>query len=300
MAFSSRWRNRNAYHRKFKMDKRDASFKGALLTLYNYKLPLRKIPDGHGYYGTLSVTTDGRGVQCHICGRIMSSLGFHINNEHQLSAQDYKKKFQLGPKTALISENTRKVMQEKGLRQHLAHPEIVEEMSKIKKPNPAKGWKKSLEQRNREGTCPDQVLDKIKECKEKLGRQPSIVDFMNFCNGSYRYIHLIREMHGSWNNALRMLGMQPLPVGATYGKPRDHYQRHTKESLIQCLKDYQQVSGKIPTSSDCRRKLIPDYHTFRRHFGSLTEARKAAGIMEKPNRHGIFLKNLLVGKRQIP
>ena len=46
-------------------------------------------PDGHGRYGILDTSDDGRLI-CHECGRTYLHLGTHVVGAHQLTAEEYR------------------------------------------------------------------------------------------------------------------------------------------------------------------------------------------------------------------
>lgn len=250
----------------------------SILTFYNYKEPLKKIENGFGYYGTLAVTKDGTGVQCHICGQIHERLDNHVYKIHKMKVSEYKKKFGLAATTALVSEKVRRKSKEV-MMEWLASPEGKEhlkrliESNKNRKKGSTKGYKERLETKNKKGTCPDQLLEKIKEVKEKLGRVPTSTEFQEHTGGQ-RYQLLIRATFGTWANALGMLGFKPPERTGSDGAGS----RYTSDELLEFLNIYAQENRKLPTATDCRRGLLPAESTYKRHFGSLVKARARADV----------------------
>lgn len=260
------------------------------LTIKNYKEPLKKAVDGYGYLGALSVSIDGERVQCHQCGGLFRNLGPHIRHIHKTTVTDYRKKYQLSPTTALLSESEREARKQ-ALLKWMAElsPEKLADMRKRAK----EGWRKwykeakrsgefnrfkiTLEKKNERGTCPDQLLEKIKQVKEKLGHTPSVQEFI-IETGGQRYKHLIFTTFGSWKNALKILGLEPKEKVENGGR---HYQ-WTKEALIDALQVFAQEHRTIPTATDCKRDVLPDWKLFKRHFGSFEQARVEAGIYKLP------------------
>lgn len=257
------------------------------LTLKNYKYPLKAVPkkQGFGYYGAIIVTLDGSGIQCHICGKLFTRLGLHSYQSHKLTASEYKEKFQLSPQTALISEVERnrlkdativwrEKMKEKYGEDYITHFREISKKGAINSAKKSKDttWTESLENKNKKGTCPDQLLDKIHEVAKKVGHTPSLNDFIRETDGQ-RYKHLIFATFGSWKNALRMAKLQPKMVIQNGGK-----RNYTDEILIEYLEIFAQENNRIPTSTDCKRGLIPFEETYRRHFGSLPKAREKADL----------------------
>jgi len=137
-----------------------------------------------------------------------------------------------------------------------------------------------LETKNKRGTCPDQLLQKIKDAKKSLGHTPSKKDFIDYCGGQ-RFVHLIYKTFGSWSNGVKMAGMQQKEV-LKKGKPRKPNYR--KEELLEYLRIFYEENGRPPTETDTRRGLIPDSIAYRRIWGGMPAARLAAGITEKVGR----------------
>jgi len=124
----------------------------------------------------------------------------------------------------------------------------------------------SLEWRNKKGLCPDQVLEKILDLKEKIGHVPSYEEFYTEYNG--RFLHSIKYLHGSWSEAVRKLGE----------KTREDLRRHSGEDLIEELQNFKLRYDRIPMTSDFNRGLLTNKGTFIRKFGTLNNARIAAGM----------------------
>ena len=79
----------------------------ATLVLVNYKEPLIEVEKGFGYLGALRMTQDGTLMECHVCGQLYKDVGRHVNNAHNITATQYREKFQLARTTALVSEAER-------------------------------------------------------------------------------------------------------------------------------------------------------------------------------------------------
>lgn len=248
------------------------------LTMTHYKEPLKPVVNGFGYEGCLLMTIDGKGVQCHLCGKTFGDLSMHLRGTHKMKADDYREKFQLARSTSLISEEVRE-------NRKLATLKWIKQMEekhgsdwrKTFKRNGVKGrlTKKTghglgitLETKNKRGSCPDQLIDRIKIVTEQLGHVPSKKEFIEN-TGTQRYVHLIYKTFGSWLNAVRRAGLQP--------KERSQAIYEDSE-LLEYLRDFYIKNGKIPTDSDGRRGLIPTTDTYNKRFGSLPKARELAGI----------------------
>lgn len=262
------------------------------LTLTHYKEPLTRLKkeEGFGYLGAVSVTLDGTRLQCHVCGELYQDLQWHISYKHKLSNHEYKERFGLAYSTVLISESMRIARKE---RMRLYYASLTQEQKDTMKRKgiaELKKWrakynvkgrfqpKIQLETKNKRGTCPDQLLEKIKEVKNHIGHTPSKREFIDYWE-SQRYVHLIYTTFGSWTNAVVRAGLLP-----SEKRPTGTGKRYTPEELIDMLQLYHQENARIPTVSDCNRGLLPPYCTFQRHFGTMVKAREAAGIYEEVGR----------------
>jgi hypothetical protein len=265
------------------------------LTLKHYKEPLRAIPknQGYGYYGAVLGSLDGKYMQCHICGNLYSQVIAHARQAHQITNKEYRERFMLAGSTALVSEDMRAELKQRTLDFfNSLTPERKEEI-KMKARLGFLKWRKSatqdeltetfshpqkLETKNKRGICPDQLLQKIKEVKERIGHVPTLREFI-IETGGQRYKHLIFQTFGSWNKAIQMLGMTP---NARYQYPKSHQPRkkYDREELLEYLRIFAQENRTVPTSTDSKRGWIPDLNVYRRHFGSLENARREAGVYE--------------------
>ena len=271
---------------KFKIlkTKKQIKFEDTYFTLQNYKEPLEAMrkEEGFGFYGTLLNTLDGEYVQCHICGKLFQNLAMHVKQAHKMTAKEYKEKFHLAFETALIAENLRIANKKRTLkwRNNLTEEQKREWIEKgIQK---SKEWrennvktqpKQQLETLNKRGTCPMQLLNKIWDVKEELGRVPTSKEFI-LLTGGQRYKHLIFKTFGSWNKALETLNLQPF----TKRRTKD-YKFYSNDELLQYLKIFYDTNKIEPTETDALRGLIPATEIYRRRFGSFTTAKQKAEII---------------------
>lgn len=138
------------------------------------------------------------------------------------------------------------------------------------------------------GNSREQLLLKIKEVKEQLGRTPKKSEFIGIC-GTSGFYHRIREEFGSWVEALKLIGLKP-PKRKRKGLPRIEKVYDRKKVLAQ-LKEFYKVNKKVPTIMDIHRGLLPPERVFIRLFGSLPKARLLAGIKGQPTRYGLLSNN---------
>lgn len=260
------------------------------LTLMNYKEPLKSIPksEGVGYYGALIGSLDGEKVQCHVCGEMFPCIQLHAYEKHKLRARDYKEKFQLAYSTALISEKQREIRKERQIEviRRMTPEQRAEWRRKgleaykkwMKEKHDPHAKKQTLETKNKRGTCPDQLLDRIKKVKESLGHVPTLGEFM-YETGGQRFKHLIIKTFGSWNKALVILGYQT--NSSSFEKnpiTKKTYKRWNKEELIEYLKIFYQENGVPPSHTDFKRRLLPPEQAYIRNFGSMRTAKRLAEV----------------------
>jgi len=244
------------------------------LILSHYKLPLREVPKGQGfgYLGALSMSKDREMLQCHICGKMFAGLSMHLA-AHKTTADEYREKFGIARSTALVSEKVREQMKERCMKLWLGQSKeqrasSLEKMrSGLKKANFK--IKNRLETKNKNGTCPDQLLQTIKDLQKKLGKIPSNREYRAEGKRHVSLSPLIFKTFGSWNAAVK------LACGSI--NPVQTYHPYTDDELLAFLKNIYKA-GYIPTPSDARRGLMPSNSTYQSHFGSLRNARIKAGI----------------------
>lgn len=259
--------------------------KGHWLTLSHYKEPLRKVKKGYGYEGCMLHAVDGDGVMCHECGEVFSTLQSHLRAEHKMSTAEYREKFKIAKKTPLVSEENRLTRSQAMLSyiESLTPAEKKKFFNNYKK-NAKKARKKrtkyqpkeSLETKNKKGTCPDQLKQQIMNCAKELGRTPSKKEFIVWCDGSQRFVHLLYKTFGSWTKAVELCGLTPkkkVPKGNTIGE-------YNPDELLEYLRIYTTENNKVPSSTDFLMGLLPSHGAYIRHFGTIERARREAGVYD--------------------
>lgn|SRR3990167_3004645 len=223
-----------------------------LINLYGYKLPLSDVKEGYGYDGVQEMTKDGIKVLCKVCGDFYDGVSHHVKRAHGITAKEYKDRFHLMYKTALIGDRLREV-----------RIKIAQGNKNGKANLNCRGSKKGvhhnerryiLEARNKKDLCPDQLLARIKRVQVKIGRVPTMKEFYQDGDGVKRSV--IEYAFGSWTQALKILAMKP-----------QNAPRSTREELIEYLNNFVRIHKRIPSASDSRRGLFPSLEEYRRVFG---------------------------------
>lgn len=238
---------------------------------YNYKEPLIPVNGGYGYYGTLAGDEGKTKIQCHICGKMFSALTRHIIT-HGLTTKEYKTKFRLASETALVSDQLR----EQRIESYKNRPypwdnaeHKARAMANLAKgrgrASVMKGRRHSLEEKNKRGTCPDQLLDRIRALKKT---NPTTTDYKK--KFGMQFLGSILRTFGTWNRAVRLAGFIP----GQKGPKRTH-----KELVVKELKNFYEVHKRTPVSSDFKRgDFSASVVTVQKMFGTLNKARLSAGI----------------------
>lgn len=275
-------RDKQIFNRKVKASdtSKGVEFTGQQLIYENYKEPLRAIENGkgYGYYGTIAITDDHKLVQCHICGNLFPNVGSHLR-KHKISAYKYKEVYGLRSSAALMSEPERTrhqalIVGNLPVVKGGELPIWLQEYNRKVQNGEIKhiGTKRRegafpLQKRNEIGKCPDQVLEKIRELADILGRAPSYAEFRDHYN--YEYLGSIAFQHGSFTEAVHKLGL----------KTARDLRQPDNEELLQELRDFNDKYGRVPTKTDFERGLVGHPRSmYWRRFGTLNNARVEAGL----------------------
>lgn len=168
-----------------------------------YKEPLVKISGGYGFYGALAHDQSERYTQCHICGWFFKGLAMHIRQAHDLERADYKARFGLSQRTSLTAPKQKTFLTEARGGLEVLTQLAEEGRSHINGETYAKAGatKISLIQRNKQGRCPEQTLERVALLKSKLDKQPTQREFIaEYGWGPFK---TLKTLFGTWSNAVR-------------------------------------------------------------------------------------------------
>ncbi len=112
----------------------------------------------------------------------------------------------------------------------------------------------------------EQILDELRESAERLGRSPTMREFVADPQTTV-HPQTVIEHFGSWNAAKREAGLVPRRFA-------------TRAELLQLLRDLGEELGRPPTAKDIdgRRGSMPSKSLYWHTFGSLTNALREAGF----------------------
>lgn len=214
--------------------------------LYNYKEPFMRFEEGYGYQGVLLFDGINDQVQCHLCGEWQTSLPHHLRREHNTNAADYKRQVGLSQTSALISESTREKLianakngkgleeRKKNLRPGKKHrPESIEKIRQAILDNANR-----RETQNKRGTCPEQLIDRLRKDFARLGRTPTTREA--------GYLPTIIKVYGSWKNACEIAGVPYREPGKA---AKDKLKYHEAEIII-WIREFYDANGRLPRRMD--------------------------------------------------
>jgi len=173
-----------------------------------YILPFEKNDAGFGFKGVVIEDFKSGKLQCSICGEWFEQMAMHLNHKHNIDSKEYKKRFGLLLSTALKSKTMR-----------LKQSEIMQKMRrsyrkhriKFKKNNlfagNRKGIKKAPESRNKYGVCDLQIMHKILELGEELGKTPTLTQLKERYGGGF--IFHLHKRYGSYIKYCNEAGLNP-------------------------------------------------------------------------------------------
>ena len=111
-----------------------------------------------------------------------------------------------------------------------------------------------------------QILAELRECAERLGRSPTMREFVAD-PATTVHPQTVIEHFGSWNAAKREAGLVPRRFA-------------TREELVGLLRELGEELGRVPTAKDLdeRRGSMPSKSLYWHTFGSLAGALREAGF----------------------
>lgn len=232
--------------------------------LYNYKEPFMPVEKGFGYQGVLLMDGSGKTVQCHICGEWLPSIGKWHLRDHRVTANQYKERFGLDKTTALVSEEYRKKLLNHVPPKRKAWEDFTkEEQEAIVAKYRATMAKGSREKQNQRGTCPAQLIERLRKKKEELGRDPTHLEIAS-------WKETLKKVFGSLAEAYRRAGLEPRDIHSLRNL------KTSKEVILQEGIDFYKIHGRPPTLSDHRRGLMNvTYQAAAYRFGNHKAFREA-------------------------
>lgn len=155
---------------------------------------------GYGYEGVLAFDPIEDKIQCHFCGEWFITLQHHLRREHSMAVKEYKEKTGLNQNTALISEGLRAKLIANGLARRLKNLRPNLHHSEATKKKIGESLRKNRrETQNIHGTCPEQLITRLRVRYDELGRTPT--------QDEIRGYDTICKVWGSWKRACEIAGV---------------------------------------------------------------------------------------------
>lgn len=255
------------------------------VTIAKYKEPMEKVEGGHGYYGAITQSKDGKYLQCHICGFFFPHLANHVR-KHDITGKEYKEQFGLRLTEGLLGEEMRQKFQDSFnalVRATNMTPSEFGKNASIKahevlqaneyKNNGGNQWKAIT--RNERGNCRDQTLVKLRTLAADNEGSVNEAQFMKAYGQGQDSV--IRTHFGTFDNALREAHL------STRLEQRLNKNQMLEQEAVDKLKLYYDIHGRSPQWSDVvgtRTNVtgLPSANYIKEHFRSMNNYRFLAGI----------------------
>jgi hypothetical protein len=246
--------------------------------LYNVKAPYTT--SGKSILGALEFDPEDDTVRCHECGAWFKGLARHLGAVHGIKSREYKLKHGLKLNSGLVAESTRAKLikhmvteysrparRKASLCNPLNRKKALKARAKIKT-SVRSGKKLGIPAyENLHRLCAKQLVEKIKTVQISMEKTPTTRELEE--HGVSRSAVMFH--FGSHDKALKAAGMED---GIIARAPR-----YTDEQLLEFLRNVVLMKNRLPSRSDYRRGLIPNQDTYRRRFGSWSNAIQAAGYV---------------------
>jgi hypothetical protein len=229
---------------------------------YDAKGPYKK--SGVSVKGALEYDLENGLVKCHECGIFLKALGAHIR-VHGMNAREYKIRHGLRPKSALLSESTRKAFIARALGDRERQTRRLAALDRWRRSSahlPRKvSSHRTAETDNSRGLCDVQIVDRLRKAAEQLGRAPSCSEMPEFGLSP----NTLKAHFGSLERLFKLARIQG----------RDQA-RWSDTALLAHIRNFIHTQSRAPHPSDCRRGLLPNETSYRTRFGSLARAIRLA------------------------
>jgi hypothetical protein len=247
--------------------------------MYKDKAPF--VPAGKSVMGALEYNEPEDKIKCHVCGQWFTRLNPHLVDKHKITAREYKRKFGLRYKTALVNESQRKTMAKAALERFKRNGKndaimrastVAAKLAYLRskqnrKPRPQTTTGELM---NAKQHCSAQLLEKIRTAALTMGRTPSAKELRHL---GVPPSSLIMRF-GSVNQAVKLAKLEP---NGNIGSKNHRW--YSDKLLLAGLRLFRENNQREPNQSDCRRGLIPaSAPTYAKRFGSWRKALLAAKV----------------------
>lgn len=244
------------------------------IQLYQDKAPYEQ--SGFSIRGAVEYDPDRDELRCHECGGWYQHLGKHVVSGHGFKISAYKCRHGLQLKSALVSEKIRRTAIRTAVDAGRAYsPEFwLAGWRAMRHASSGRRGFSFAERRNARGHCREQILRKIRELAQSLGRAPSERELNTAGLLNAVYFHF-----GTSGECARAVGLRPNPSG---GSSTFQPQRYSNAYLLERLRSFTALHGRLPAASDARRGKLPSATLYYLRFGTWRRALRSAHLSEKP------------------
>lgn len=255
------------------------------VTFYNYKEPLMRFEEGHGFVGALVFDGKSDKIQCHLCGQWFDQLGNHLKKEHATTAAQYKERVGLNRTTALVNESFRAKLIANGLKKRMKN--LKNQRGAIRSPETRRRISEALkehraEQKNLTGTCPEQLIQRLTELHYKLGRTPT--------DDEITFREALRKTYGTLENACNIAGIPYRKPGQTVSKGK-----WNPFSAAATVRDYYDETGQLPLITQLPKGLQAWMRRLRNKHQVFRNALTLDGRYRKTKLRIRYTKDELIG-----
>lgn len=218
------------------------------------------VEEGHGYQGVVLWDSVEDKIQCHICGKMLKNVANHIK-KHKIKGREYKEKYGLMYKTPLIThgiwEERKKAGYKTWAKLKQFPPSEKGRVTRAKKDN-------SIQDMNKYGTCPLQIIDRFKKIRQESNKTPTQRQIKEMDSGLYE---AIVSRYGSYNRYLEIQGIE---------KNREWRLNYSCEDIFSLYTKFKSEYGRLPVIMDIERGLfipIMSKKVIVRLFGSFGQSK---------------------------
>ncbi|MBI4708215.1 MAG: MucR family transcriptional regulator [Candidatus Omnitrophica bacterium] len=242
-------------------------------TIFKVEPPLMQIKEGKGFgfMGVMLRNTVEDKLQCHICGVWRKGLSTHTNQAHQISADEYRKKFQLPLTFPLVSLSTsQKHSDRANTKKNLDHLNKVRNIEKLNNVSRKKRQRfmryarNNLAFQNQRALCEEQLERRFLIVADIVGKEPSQIDLIKYDCSLWG---AIRRRFGTINEFRRKNNYEIKKRAKVF----------SDEKLLSCIIKFYHQHKIIPRPSHFKGTK-PNIETFRNHFGSWNRALSLCGF----------------------
>lgn len=233
--------------------------------VFNWEDKAPFVPSGKSVLGAVEYDKDSDTLKCHECGKWVEHLGNHVL-VHDLTSREYKAKHGINLRSSMISRSASAALSRAARGRGIFFKGIRGNRSGSRPRARGTASQTKFELRNIRGTCRAQLIHRLNKLSEDLGRNPSSRDMKAAGLGSAEKI-----LGTGWTNELRKLaGLEPLGRGKHVA---------SRAVLLEVLRDFFVLNGRVPTTRDFRTGLLPDIKAYYRYFGCMANAYMEAGLV---------------------